>query len=1071
MNDILRRATAAGLSSILILLAPGVPAWAQTARISVAPAAGSVTGAMGAAGAVSPVRLQAPALSVPSTLSVPVLSLPSAAPRLSVPASAAAAAVRAEAGASAVAAGSAAQLRSPAVAASALVPASPAAAQAALSASAAQRAPPASSRAALASVAAAVTRIRPGARAALPAALNAFFDGGVRRGAESLAVNGVKETSKRSSGLNKATPDETPARSDEGPDSTRGLDELGNPQRRVSPGGPDDRSDPDGSDRGGNSELLSMMSPSWLGEAGSFLNTWTGASLVLGTALGLGVLTSAISPAFLITAPLYALFVIPSLILHEMGHAKAAEALGDPTARIANRLGWSPRDLLTHISPFMTVVVPLLTLAFTGMLFGGAVPVPVEQRNLDNPDADMAKIALAGPAVNFALALGGAAVAAGLAAVGAAPTLVWAAASFVLFNSMLGLFNLLPFAPLDGHHILRHILSDWLRMPAAAQWLDARAGSQLFALVLALMYGGAYIGAMVNGFAGLLLLPAGMLAGSLLADTVGGPRAEPPAAVATMPDSRVLLVRLEGGARPLSSDIHLGLIDVTKRGGMKLFSAAQSALSTELEAAGLGREALLGYGASPVAAYRRINTATIRVPESAIERFKIDMAARGFEVFENASRSIVRPVEDDPAFAGRQAEPSAGAISMKDTLKLSTADKIHELARARWGDPGVGWRASLARTLRGLFGAAPAQPKVAVIDTGVDIEHPLVKPGLAGHKDVRPDGDGIDDNGHGTWVTSMVLNYAPWLKSITHYKAFTNGGATLDDVLKALTMAANDGNLIMSNSWGDDGGDPDSPDARLVKKLGEEGHVMVFAAGNNGYAGANTVGSPAIAAGERVIATAATDKNKRVVGFSSKGPGSPVTKKGGKWKDYPRKPDAAEQGNDTEGAWPGGKTRAISGTSMSTPKLAGTIALLAMMFGVTEKGEKLDRVVKAVMSTLTNELKQSEAAIGSGFSAAKAAYDKLAAEGMTPFAPAQAGRELGMAEFGVLNAVGVVASIAGGIWLNAVVLGILGTFVLPIPLIFAYVGLRRLMGDAVRWPGLKFSPSLPWGGRRSGPRS
>ncbi len=83
----------------------------------------------------------------------------------------------------------------------------------------------------------------------------------------------------------------------------------------------------------------------------------------------------------------------------------------------------------------------------------------------------------------------------------------------------------------------------------------------------------------------------------------------------------------------------------------------------------------------------------------------------------------------------------------------------------------------------------------------------------------------------------MVLNYAPWSKNVTHYKTFLNGGATLDDILKSLTAAANDGNLVISNSWGSDDGDPESPDSLLVKKLASEGRIMVFAAGNAGPRG------------------------------------------------------------------------------------------------------------------------------------------------------------------------------------------------------------------------------------------
>lgn len=74
-----------------------------------------------------------------------------------------------------------------------------------------------------------------------------------------------------------------------------------------------------------------------------------------------------------------------------------------------------------------------------------------------------------------------------------------------------------------------------------------------------------------------------------------------------------------------------------------------------------------------------------------------------------------------------------------------------------------------------------------------------------------------------------------------------------------------------------------------------------------------------------------------------------------------------------------GPVKAISGTSMATPGFAGAIELLAMMFGVTETGEKLDAVVNAVMSTLTkgkNHVDQE----GEGFLNVEAAYNALLAQ-------------------------------------------------------------------------------------------
>ena len=174
---------------------------------------------------------------------------------------------------------------------------------------------------------------------------------------------------------------------------------------------------------------------------------------------------------------------------------------------------------------------------------------------------------------------------------------------------------------------------------------------------------------------------------------------------------------------------------------------------------------------------------------------------------------------------------------------------------------------------------------------------------------------------------------------------------------------------------------------------------MVFAAGNAG-SGKNTIGAPAIVTYQdsatgaiRVMSVAAADRNKKIAYFSSRGPGSPIT---AKTPGYPHRPDLTAVGLNTEGAWPealgadrvdgvNGPVKAISGTSMSTPAVAGAIALLAMMFGVTEKGEKLDAVVNALMSTLEKTGKNSRDEEGEGFLNVQAAYDKLAAKfGKTP---------------------------------------------------------------------------------------
>ena len=85
-----------------------------------------------------------------------------------------------------------------------------------------------------------------------------------------------------------------------------------------------------------------------------------------------------------------------------------------------------------------------------------------------------------------------------------------------------------------------------------------------------------------------------------------------------------------------------------------------------------------------------------------------------------------------------------------------------------------------------------------------------------------------------------------------------------------------------------------------------------------------------------------------------------------------------------------GPIKAISGTSMATPAVAGAIALLAQVFGVTSIGEKLDAVVNGVMATLV-KTGQSDNAEGQGFINVQAAFDALKAT-MTPVIPSLAAR-------------------------------------------------------------------------------
>lgn len=140
--------------------------------------------------------------------------------------------------------------------------------------------------------------------------------------------------------------------------------------------------------------------------------------------------------------------LIFSLVLHEIAHGYVAYKCGDMTAYHQGRLTLNP---LAHLDPIGSLMI-----LFIG--FGWAKPVPVNMLNLKNPDKDMVKVAMAGPATNFLLSI--------------LCLFIWKLmlvmsmdissgvitffSIFMYINLALCIFNLLPIPPLDGSRLLSY---------------------------------------------------------------------------------------------------------------------------------------------------------------------------------------------------------------------------------------------------------------------------------------------------------------------------------------------------------------------------------------------------------------------------------------------------------------------------------------------------------------------------------------------------------------------------------------------------------------------------------------
>jgi Zn-dependent protease len=161
---------------------------------------------------------------------------------------------------------------------------------------------------------------------------------------------------------------------------------------------------------------------------------------------------------FIQTVALGAIPVLFAITMHEAAHGYVARHFGDMTAYQAGRISLNP---LHHIDPFGTILLPLLTFAMGGILFGWAKPVPVNFAALRHPKKDMLWVAVAGPASNLAMALGWAF----LYKMGLmfpenyfSDPLLGMSMIGININVVLMVLNLLPLPPLDGGRVAVSLL-------------------------------------------------------------------------------------------------------------------------------------------------------------------------------------------------------------------------------------------------------------------------------------------------------------------------------------------------------------------------------------------------------------------------------------------------------------------------------------------------------------------------------------------------------------------------------------------------------------------------------------
>ncbi|MEU4231689.1 S8 family serine peptidase [Nonomuraea sp. NPDC026600] len=225
---------------------------------------------------------------------------------------------------------------------------------------------------------------------------------------------------------------------------------------------------------------------------------------------------------------------------------------------------------------------------------------------------------------------------------------------------------------------------------------------------------------------------------------------------------------------------------------------------------------------------------------------------------------------------------------------------------------------------------------VAVLDTGIDAEHPDLKGKVSEARDFTGS-DTNDTVGHGTHVASTIASPNAPYKGVApdaHLligKVCGNRGCTESDVLAGMEWAAASKAKIVNMSLGGDDTPGIDPLEQAVDRLTEQhGTLFVIAAGNEEQAGVGSVSSPSTA--NAALSVGAVDDDDRLASFSRQGP---------RIDDAAIKPDVTAPGVDIIAArardgqigTPVDDTHtSMSGTSMATPHVAGAAALLLQKY-------------------------------------------------------------------------------------------------------------------------------------------
>jgi thermitase len=304
------------------------------------------------------------------------------------------------------------------------------------------------------------------------------------------------------------------------------------------------------------------------------------------------------------------------------------------------------------------------------------------------------------------------------------------------------------------------------------------------------------------------------------------------------------------------------------------------------------------------------------LPGETLHSWQIQIPCNGADGVNNAistlsQNPLVRSAEANGIVASNGVTPNDPSLASQWGLGATLTDKAWAITRG------------------GLYSDKTKSWLIAIVDTGVDYNHPdLAGRVIKGRDFINSDDDPMDDHGHGTHVAGIAganagngvgIAGVTWRNQLLAVKSLGSDGKGSDIAIAAgIKYAVDHGALIISLSIGSNG--RSEAVAKAIDRANKAGRLVVAAAGNDyrSWSGGPGGFNPTENFGGRIydtrlVTVGANDSNLQAADFSN----------------YGRWVELYAPGVNILSTLPGNHYGNLSGTSMATPLVSGIAALIA----------------------------------------------------------------------------------------------------------------------------------------------